>query len=270
MPDPILLGRSLIEGVHGDIIGAVDALPVRPDAVPVWCRWLDPFPVVAVASLLERGIRPVVFWEPTGKDLDAIADGVHDDYLIDFALAADSLRSFERRVVVRFAHEQNAPWMPWNGRDDPPAYVAAWRHVVRIVRRVTDRIRFLWCPDVSHVKDIAPTWPGARFVDLVGLDGYAWGKESTLRSPARIFGPALRAVRSLSDAPLWIAEFGVTDKATHAERRAWLNSAVRWFRENRVACAIYFDIDMTSAGHPDWRLGSIAPRWEAMTKAIAP
>lgn len=275
------LGVALQEGAGiggGDLLSAVDALPVKPGLVPVWCRWTtetprpmppdSDFPTESVRGLRERGIRPVVFWEPVG-DHDQVLSGEWDSYLRAWALAASS----EGRVIVRLAHEQNAPWMPWSvGRRDNNAasYVAMWRHVVRIVRRFAPGVRFLWCPDVSNVRLIVPTFPGDRWVDLVGVDGYRWpGKPLT---PSAIYGRAITAVRALSARPLVIAEFGVAGDYPEAERRRWLLNATRYFLEQDVHSAIYFDIDMRQASngkHPDWRLGPLAQRWGALMGSAA-
>lgn len=248
------LGIALPEGVNGgDLLAAVDALPATPSHVPIWCRWgdADPYPSAIVRGLHARGIRPAIFWEPTGAagQHRSILRGDHDDYVDRFAHA---IADAGVTVLLRFAHEMNDrffPWTPGKGTNTAESYVKAWRYVVGRVRDITPRALSWWCPNVTPLDTIRQTWPGAFWVDRIGLDGYAW--RTPLRSAARIFGPALAILRDLSDRPVIIGEFAATP-ATHRGR--WVRQTVDWFEEQRVTAAIWLSMDLREMGHRDWRI----------------
>ncbi len=108
-------------------------------------------------------------------------------------------------VIVRFAHEMNGSWYPWG--QDPAAYVAAFRRVADAVHAGAPTAAMLWAPNqgdgypytggqydakpgsaAAQALDTngdgrlsagddpyAPYWPGAAYVDWVGLSLYYWG-----------------------------------------------------------------------------------------------
>ena len=251
---PQCLGRG-----SGDLLARVDALPVLPSHVPVWCSWDNgsagppgaAFPTREVAGLTDRGIRPVIFWQPAGPASQhaSILRGDHDGYIDGWAHAA---ADWGGTVLARFAWEQNwgMPWGPGRNGNTAASYISMWRYVVGRVRSIAPRVLFWWCPNVTPVAAIDDTWPGDPWVDRVGLDGYAW--RAPLRPASTLYGPALDVLRRLSDRPVLIGEFGVAAGITG--RRAWLRDTVRWFDSHGITAAIYFSIDMRWAKQPDWRL----------------
>ena len=108
-------------------------------------------------------------------------------------------------TIIRFGHEMNGAWYPWG--QDPAAYVAAFRRVADAVHAITPTAAMLWAPNqgagypyaggryeakpgspVARALDTnddgrldaaddpyAPYWPGADFVDWVGMSLYHWG-----------------------------------------------------------------------------------------------
>jgi len=108
-------------------------------------------------------------------------------------------------TIVRFAHEMNGAWYSWS--QDPTAYIAAFRRVADAVHATAPTAAMLWAPNqgegypyagglyeakpgspAAHVLDTngdgrldsgddpyAPYWPGAAYVDWVGMSLYHWG-----------------------------------------------------------------------------------------------
>ncbi len=229
----------------------------------------DPrFDVARARAVRARGARPMVTWEPwdyrLGRDqprfrLRHIAEGRFDSLLRSWAR---SLRGYGHPVLLRLAHEMNATAYPWsvgvNG-NTAKDYVAAWRHVVRLMRRHgATNVSFVWCPVVPYAgtAPLARCFPGDRFVDVVGMDGYNagtaadWGGWLSL---PEIFGRLYTQVTRLSSRPVMIAEVGCAEEG--GNKAKWLEyafvhalprqfprvTAVVWFNETREA---------------DWRLES--------------
>lgn len=108
-------------------------------------------------------------------------------------------------TIVRFAHEMNGSWYPWS--QDPALYVATFRRIADEVHATAPTAAMLWAPNqgdgypfaggaygasvgspASLALDTdedgrlgpgddpyAPYWPGASYVDWVGMSLYHWG-----------------------------------------------------------------------------------------------
>ncbi len=130
------------------------------------------------------GVTPMITWEPWdpvpfGSRIvpqpawsnASIASGRHDAYIRRYARG---MKDYRRPVYVRYAHEMNGVWMPWSV--DPPAYVAAWRHVWRIFRQEgATNVRWIWSINANgfqregdFLRNVRRYWPGSRYVDVIG------------------------------------------------------------------------------------------------------
>ena len=78
------------------------------------------FPGALARGLRDRGVTPLIYWQPTNPaDPGAgrferyrnIIAGKHDRYIREWARAA---KAFGRPVIVRLAHEMNGTWFPWS------------------------------------------------------------------------------------------------------------------------------------------------------------
>jgi hypothetical protein len=154
----------------------------------------------AAVQARDAGAVLVITLEPWGG-LPAVTDAAAAD------LATRLARYGTERVptIVRFAHEMNGTWYPWG--QDPAAYVAAFRRVADAVHAGAPTSAMLWAPNqgdgypytggtyeavpgsaaaklldtngddrVDQADDpYAPYWPGAGYVDWVGMSLYFWG-----------------------------------------------------------------------------------------------
>jgi hypothetical protein len=135
-----------------------------------------------------------------------IAAGVEDAYITRFAR---SLSRFDGTVYLRYAHEMNGFWYPWSA--DSRAYVRAWRHVVHTVRAVAPNVRFVWSvnpnlyePRHTWLANLRRYWPGASFVDVVGMTMINFGGVKDYEI-AR-FRPALAKLRGAFGKPVFLTE----------------------------------------------------------------
>lgn len=130
---------------------------------------------------IAAGRVPYVTVEPWTVTLDAIASGVEDATI---KARAATVKALKGKIFLRFAHEMNGNWYPWdgfhNGADAtaPPKYIAAFRHVkdVFVTAGVTN-VLWVFCPNTNSVPgDAWNQWsayyPGDTYVDWMCYDGY--------------------------------------------------------------------------------------------------
>ncbi|KAI9339534.1 glycoside hydrolase superfamily [Zopfochytrium polystomum] len=102
-----------------------------------------------------------------------------------------------RKVMLRFAPEMNGNWFPYGQK--PTAFLAAYKKIVDAIRKRTQRVAIIWAPNAGNnypfgtaLSDAetkaldtngdgtvdnnddpyTPYWPGADYVDWVGLSLY--------------------------------------------------------------------------------------------------
>jgi hypothetical protein len=141
----------------------------------------DPtFPSGYVLAARQRGLTPVITWEPWERNfadptafqpeysLQSIAAGEHDAYIRSWARGA---RAAGVPIILRFAHEQSTEpgvrsWYPWQG--DPDNYRAAFRRIVTLFREEgANNVQFLW--SAMWLNGWADQYyPGDDYVDWVG------------------------------------------------------------------------------------------------------
>jgi mannan endo-1,4-beta-mannosidase len=189
--------------------------------------------------------------EPTGIKLSAIASGVYDTYLRDYASV---VRSYGRGVIIGFGHEMNGYWYSWGTRGARPAeFVAAWRHIVDIFRSAGARnVTWLWTVNIIDTKTGIPApgpwWPGSSYVSWVGIDGYYYKPSWTF---APLFGPTIKAVRTLTHDPILISETGATAAAGKAAKITDVFAGVRAYG---LLGLVWYD----AMGVRDWRIDTAA------------
>ena len=147
---------------------------VRPDLVAYFSAFGTPWNPAPACRILHSGALPVVQINPRRISLAAIANGKWNSYLTDYAY---SIATFGAPVAISFGHEMNGSWYSWGyQRTKPKVFVAAWRHIVKIFRKCgADNVIWLWTVNIIHQPDIpspSPWWPGASYVNWVGIDGY--------------------------------------------------------------------------------------------------
>lgn len=240
--------------------------------------WSQPLPTALLDLIHAAGAVPEITWEPWNPERgpiqplyasNQIAGGRYDSYVAGWATQA---AAYDRRILIRFAHEMNGNWYPWSvespgsSADD---YVAAYRRVRRIFDDAgAHQVEWVWSPNViinNNVDSIARAYPGDDFVDIVGVDGYNFGNDNGHHwtSPEDLFGPTLTLLASLSSArPVWITEVGCSDRG--GDKALWITDFGRYLLSTDVSGLVWFEAD--KPGEPDWRLTS-TPRTTAAARA---
>jgi hypothetical protein len=227
-----------------------DATGVRPRIVVYYSAWNNPFSTSFAETAWDHDAYVLVQLQPGGVSLASIAAGDSDAYLRSYA---DDVVAFGHPVILCFGHEMNGTWYSWGeGHTSPATFVAAWRHVVWMFRAAgAANVSWLWT--VNSVNGAASSlsrwWPGTKWVDWIGVDGYYFRATDTFGS---VFGSTIAEIRTLSRAPLLIAETAVGTTPNRDSQIAGLFAGVR---TERLAGVIWFD-QAQHAGlyHQDWRL----------------
>jgi Glycosyl hydrolase family 26 len=243
----------------------------REDSLQIWEKWLNQVPssVVGVDFYAQStwedfsrlswvpGIwkklnpaRNVVWSVPLtvkGTALADVADGMHD---AEFEAAARAISEAQPNAVIRLGWEMNIASMAWFAKGQEADYIKAFRRVVGIFRRHSNRFKFDWCPGWGPQDSAADlAYPGDDFVDYIGLDVYDFKYDGSalerwnnfyLNAP---FGLqwhrefAAQHGKSMSYPEWGVGNFG--------DNPFFIQQMHDWFVENanNVAYAAYFDVD---------------------------
>jgi Glycosyl hydrolase family 26 len=222
----------------------------QPNLVGYYSGWGEPFQTSFAETASKHGAATIMQWDPTDIPVSKIAAGDYDTYVRSFAA---SVRSFGHPVVIGFGHEMNANWYSWGYGQLPPAtFVAAWQHIVTVFRKAgVSNVTWLWTiqADEPGTGPIASWWPGAQYVNWVGIDGYYYDSGDTFAS---IFGKTIAQVRELSHLPVLVSEAGVGPAAGQAQKIPDLFAGMRAYGTLGL---VYFDIAQNQGTyHQDWRI----------------
>jgi len=257
-----------------------------------------PFQSSRIRRLAALNVVPMVTWDPVGVeglDLQSILSGEWDEYIARWARDAALVGS---PMFLSFGHEMNGDWYAHAGAlngggettgfgdpsepDGPERYVAAWRYVHDILQREgATNVSWVFCPNCDSLPKA--TWnepinyyPGADYVDWVGLDGYNWGTTQTAwasqwQNFEQVFdhswgGRTLSTLLAqIPDKPFMIAEFASAEQG--GDKAAWISDAYGRIQTDygRIGAVIWFNLDKET----DWRINSSESSLQAYVDAIA-
>jgi mannan endo-1,4-beta-mannosidase len=237
----------------------------RPSIVLIYSGWPEPFQARFAAMVHAHHAEPFVQMEPVGASLAAIAAGKCDRYLETYA---DQVRTFGHPVILSFAAEMNGSWYAWGyGRAPARLFVAAWRHVVDVFRAQGARnVTWLWTVN-TVTEPSAPLrqwWPGAGYVDWVGIDGYFFRAADTYGS---VFGATITQVRALTGDPVLLAETAVGPVVGVGKIAELFAGA----RADHLAGLVWFDQDQHDGLNTRTGAWPTAPRgWRRSATPVKP
>lgn len=249
-PERKYLGVA-IDGAPTDmskIEGFARRVGKSPNMIAIYESFDDAFAVAEARKAYQYGALPVIRWEPFKPKLADIAAGKQDEYLTTFATA---VRTLNLPIALTFAHEMNGNWYPW-GRQRAKArdFVAAWRHIHTVFAQVgATNVIWTWTPNVINpmpTVKLNPYYPGDKYVDWVGIDGYYTHKGK--KTFDTLFGPTMRQIRGLTKKPFLIVETAAEPGASRPNQIADLMTAVAG--DSRVLGLIWFNND----GSGNWNI----------------
>jgi len=199
-----------------------------------YSTWAADF-TTRLATTLAGGRIPLVTWEPwtnsIGIPLDDIINGVHDTMI---QMRAQSAKNVGGTFFLRWGHEMNGNWYPWDGFHNganaagPAKYVSAYRHIHDIFTSAgATNVLWVLCPNSDNVPNDAwnqwsAYYPGDTYVDWMGVDGYNWGDilpASGWRPFSSIFG-TLYAAMAAKGKPILISETASAEAG--GDKAAWI------------------------------------------------
>jgi hypothetical protein len=213
--------------------------------------YFNPFPLTPLEQIRSHGAIPVFSWssgvsggDPAKFGLAELRSGRYDRYIRYFARSA---KAWGWPFFLRFDWEMNGSWFPWgvaNG-NQPGEFVPAWRHVHRIFEEEgATNVSWVWCPFVG--TGLAEYYPGDRYVDWTGLDGYNWGPESPLALPWQTFDGLFassyrRVARIAPHKPMMVGE--VASTGNDEQKPAWIREMFASLRRGypKVRGLVWFD-----------------------------
>jgi beta-mannanase len=244
------------------------------------------FPSAGDVALTNGGQRSLlVAWYLDVDRFTGYTSGAHDAYLDQEAAAA---KAYGRTLYIRPWAEMNGDWQdfqptPSGSAADggtPAQFIAAWRYVVNRFRADgATNVRWVFNPTADTYQgttDVSTIWPGAAYVDVLGLDGYNWGNGGlfTWRSFADIFTTQYNRLVALDpSAPVWICEFGSKEPTRNdgapidpAHSKAqWYSDALASTAFPRITTLVFFEADKER----DWQLESSPATLPAIRAGLA-
>jgi hypothetical protein len=235
---------------YGPIAQFATVAGMEPNLVGYYSGWADPFNVAFARSIYKHHVAPFVQIDPTDASVAAIAAGTYDSYLRAYAA---SVRDFGHAVVIGFGHEMNAPTYSWGyGKVPALTFVRAWRHIVTLFRaQGADNVTWLWTlqADAPGTGPIESWWPGAAYVNWVGIDGYYYRPTDNF---IRVFGETIDQVRAFTNAPVLLAETAV---GPQAGQLTGIQNLFHGLAAYNTLGLVWFDKDQDDGiYHQDWRI----------------
>jgi hypothetical protein len=238
-------------------------------------------------NVRSHGSIPLLDWSSwaccsavqTKYKLTNITRGDFDAFITQWATDA---KNWGHPFFLRFDWEMNGNWQfPWsvqlNG-NKPVDYINAWRHVRDIFNRVgATNVTWVWAPNISswNTVPMAQVYPGASYVDWIGLDGYNFYTKQAMpwMSFAQVYSGDKALVSNSMDSyteitklalgkPLMITEFASVEAGDGGTKKAqWIKDAftdsiinrypqikaVVWFNWNAGNAALTWPIESSTA-----------------------
>lgn len=214
-------------------------------------------------AVIARGMTPELTWEPWDPAKPVtdptyapkrIAAGFFDPLVQRYA---QQIKTWGKPLRIRFAQEMNGDWYPWGyTHASSTDYKRMYQHVVSIFKaNGVANVTWVWAPNVLyHGENVLDWYPNSSTVDVVGMDGYNWGRSrswTTWTSFEALFRPLYNQLTPLGK-PIYVSETAST--SVGGDKAAWITA----LRETingptmRLAGWTWFSFDKET----DWRIDS--------------
>lgn len=208
-----------------------------------YAHWNDDPLDAAVRRSIAHGRIPLIDWDSEGTTWPAIAGGAQDARIK--AVAAE-MKATGAAILLNFAHEPEAMV---SAQNPASSYAPAFRHIVSLFRAAgANNVRFVFILEAYTFATPAVAdafYPGKRYVNWIGADGYNWypGRPGSQWAPFKqIFAP-FYAWGSARGKHLMVAETGVQeDPAAPRHKARWFAHALTTMKAwPNIKAFVYFD-----------------------------
>lgn len=228
--------------------------------------WTDDW-TTQLSGLAAGGRIPLVTWEAwensVGAPLTDIIGGSYDSMISARAQAA---KAFGQKFFLRWGHEMNGNWYPWDGANNganlaaTTTFATAYRHIhdLFVAAGATNAL-WVFCPNVNSVPgDSWNQWqnyyPGDAYVDWMGFDGYNWGTvqtTSTWQTFPTIAGMIYSSLAAKGK-PIMIPETASAEQG--GDKSAWIAGILPALKTTfpGIKAFVWFQMNKET----DWRIDS--------------
>ena len=232
------------------------------------------FPLDFCKNADQLGSMPYVTWEPR-VDITKILTGQYDSYLQKFG---QDIAKFGKPFLLRFGHEFNGDWYPWSvyeGKLVPAStYVQVYKYVHdKVVAAGGSKAIWVWCANAgnggANPQDILSYYPGDKYVNWIGMDGYNWGTSApgfSWKSFSGVFNSLYQQLTTnYPTKPIMIGEMGCS--STGGDKVAWINDMFTRLPIDfpKVRSFTWFNINKET----DWRFNVNQGSTDAFKAGIA-
>lgn len=229
-------------------------------------------------SVYKNGSVPMITWEPweslfvkqakvgrpqkEEKVFLNIINGAFDDYLKQFVV---EVKSLNRPVFIRFAHEADNPFYPWSakGGNTPDDFKNAWKYVHNFFTSYgADNAIWVWNP--WKAEAVNSYFPGKEYIDWIGVTNLNYGSYGNTKkwlSMEELYSPFHANPIFKSGVPVMLAEMG--SLKSEGNQKEWFTDAFASFKQKypEIKAAVLFNSgldqnlpDGITGQHLDWRM----------------
>jgi len=196
---------------------------------------VDKLETASLKRYLDSGYDVVlnIEFKDDHANLGDVAAGRYDDFLKKFA---QEVKADGRTIWIRPLHEANGDWYNWgvyhNDSTTPADFVAAFRHVVTVMRATGAPLKFQLNLNRYNGRErktpLAEFHPGDEYVDMVLLTNYNRG-HTDLQHPdchsfSEDFVEPYEQVAAMTRRPLGVAEMATTHYC--GDKPTWIREAM--------------------------------------------
>ena len=215
--------------------------------------WGQSLPVDFLNEARQEGSQVMLELMPRNISLQKLLTGAGDSYLRQLAT---QIEQSHQRLLLSFAPEMNGRWNSWGPQNVPPSvFVEAWRHVHNVINAIAgSAITWVWQISRSFnasepVTKLKELWPGSKYVQRVGIDGYFYQKSDNFFN---VFGISLKEIQTFTNEPVIITETSIGQRADQVQKIPVLFAGIRYWH---VVGFIWFDRNQKgNIYHQDWQL----------------
>ncbi|WP_106398232.1 glycosyl hydrolase [Actinocorallia populi] len=245
---------------------------MQPNMIKSFYNWGNGFDPNWAQQIWAQGAIPqyeLEMTDPNAATIAQVAGGEHDEFI---RALAQGIRQANVPVVFSPWHEMNGDWYAWGYcgtrskpesnacqvKNKPSDFRAAWRRMHDIFKAegATNAI-WLWQTNQVGARPqvgLKQFYPGNSYVDWLGTVGYYYGEKGWYRTFNEVFMPTIRALKKISNKPIFIPEMGMDNYNRPKDIYNFLYNVAKrsdvigflWFSYNKPT-EIDFRIDRNAA-----------------------